>query len=263
MPVKKTDTKESKDTKETKPEIVSKGKDNKDVKETTKEVKPLKEADKKPAVKQPVKQQTKDMIEEDDTDDNESEDDGDKKEADDGNKKKEKKPKKTFDEVLVEYENKKIEIKNKDSLIEEAKKNLKIMEADRDKLDREKNKIIDQFEKAHESDLSKAAKDKPSERKGNPNGGFNKKYKVPAPIVKFCKLDAGSEMNYPDMMSVLNDKFKEGNMKEGQITILNADAAKLFKKEKGFRIGFGEIMTFIKELIEAEAPPKTDTTVKI
>jgi hypothetical protein len=69
-----------------------------------------------------------------------------------------------------------------------------------------------------------------------------------------------------DIMTMLNGHYwnynKNKSYKDGQITVLNADAAKVFKKDKGFVIKFGEIMTFIKEMIEAEAP-KNETTVKI
>lgn len=262
MPVKKPDTKETK--------VETTNKVNKIVKETT--TKPIKVeaakievvdiAKEKPtkSAKQ-TKPSAKEIIEdEDDEDDEEEEEDDDNVVTD--NKKKEKKPKKTFEEVYAEFENKNEEIKQKDILISEAEKTLKSLKNDKDKLDRERTKLIAQFEKAHEDDVAKASKDKPSKRNGNPNGGFNRKYKVPAPIVKFCKLEDGIEMNYPELMSILNDKFKEGKMKDGQLTILNKEAAKIFKKDEGHVIKFGEIMTFIKEMIEAEAP-KNETTVKI
>ena len=209
----------------------------------------------------PVKQEVKveDVIE----DDEEEEEDDDEDDKNEDIKKKEKKPKKTFKEVLIEFENANEEINQKTVEINEAEKILKSLKTDKEKLERNRNKIALQFDKAHEDDVSKAAKDRPSKRNGNPNGGFNRKYKVPAPVVKFCGLEDGLEMNYPEIMSILNDKFKDGKMKEGQNTILNAEAAKIFKKEKGYTIKFGEIMTFIKEMIEAETPVKTDTTVKI
>jgi len=268
MPVKKSDTKEPK--LET---PSNKAKDNKDTKENnkdSKDVKNLKEAKVEPTKEKNTKQtketkSSKEIIEDEEEDDvvdeDEDEDDEDGEENTD-TKKKEKKPKKTFVEVFAEFENKNEEIKQKEILISETEKTLKSLKNEKDKLDRERNKLVAQFEKAHEDDLTKASKDKPSKRNGNPNGGFNRKYKVPGPILKFCKLVDGVEMNYPELMSILNDKFKEGGMKEGQLTVLNADAAKIFKKEKGHVIKFGEIMTFIKEMIEAEAP-KNETTVKI
>ena len=56
-------------------------------------------------------------------------------------------------------------------------------------------------------------------RKGNSNSGFNKEVLVPEILANFLNLPSETCMSRPKVMSALNNKFTELNLKNGQNTI--------------------------------------------
>jgi hypothetical protein len=231
--------------------------DKKLVKET-KSSKPIivEESNKNKNMKKKVEEEEEDDdIEDEDEDDDDDDEDEENEDEDKSEKKssKEKKPKKTFQELAIEFDKVSIDIKNVETEITEIMKNLKAKEKQASDLERQRNKIYGQFGKSHEEEVKKAANEKPK-RKGNKDGGFNKPKPVPPKLIKYLGLEDDVLMTRPKVFSLLNDKFKSDNLKEGQITTLDAKTAKILGKEKGRVIEFTACQSFLAEFYNEAFP---------
>jgi hypothetical protein len=156
--------------------------------------------------------------------------DEDAKQAD-KNKKKDKKTKESSDDLFKELgglqENKKKIEKDISRLSDEIKTKEKELKLN----DRQISNILKLLPKSHSDEVNKARKEKPK-RKGNVNGGFNKESPVPAVLAKFLDLEAGVCMARPKVMSALNNKLSELNLKEGQNTTLDKATCKALCVDK-------------------------------
>jgi hypothetical protein len=263
-------TKETKETKETKKEEPSKviketknEEPSKDVKETKKD------ESKNEKVKKTVSKKIEMEVEIDDSDDDENENDNEeqegdeaKEEEDEKNLSKEKKAKKSFQELFNDFEKLSTDIKSVDAEVSEMEKNLKMKVKQKYDLERQRSKVFAQLGKSHEEDVKKALKEKPK-RKGNKDGGFNKEVPVPPKLIKFLDLEDDVKMSRPKVMSLLNDKFKLLKLKEGQSTTLDKDTAKYLGKEKGRVIEFTAFQSFLKEFYDEAFANVQSTTVEL
>lgn len=159
---------------------------------------------------------------------------------------KDKKVKKTFDELHNDFEQHSVDIKAKKVELSEINKLLKSKEKEISDLEKKQSKIWALFSKAKDEDVKKAANTRPK-RKGNSEGGFNKPVPVPLVLSKFLELEDGILMSRPKLMSAMTNAFKEAGLKEGQMTTLDAKTAKALGKEKGREIPFGKFQTFLAE----------------
>lgn len=171
-------------------------------------------------------------------------------------KPKEKKTKESFEELTKKLETSQSGIKEIEKEIKELEKQIEAKK----KLTREHERLVTSISKillkTHNDEVSKALKSKPK-RKGNVNGGFNKEQPVPEILREFLGLDSGACMARPKVMSALNNKFSDLNLKKGQITTLDKSTAKalgLGKEGDGKEIKFTEFQSFL-----ASFYPKKET----
>ncbi len=166
---------------------------------------------------------------------------------------KEKKPKKTWQEVATEWEKVTSDLKENETKHKELQEALHKNEKARNELERQRNRLYGALAKSHDEEVKRVAKEKPK-RKGNKDGGFNKETPVPPKLVKYLGLEDGVHMARPKVMSLLNDKFKADGLKNGQTTVLDKNAAKALGKEKDREIKFTEFQSFLKEFYEEAFP---------
>lgn len=217
----------------------------------------VKESAPKEEVKKTVAKKEEEIV--DDSDSESEIEAGSEEEQEDGDMKlaKEKKTKKSFDELHDDFEKNSADIKVKKGELNDLNKMLKAKEKEISDLERQQSKIWAQFSKAKEEDVKKAAKNKPK-RKGNKEGGFNKPVPVPLILTKYLGIEDGILMSRPKLMSAVTDKFKEEGLKKGQLTTLDAKAAKALGKDKGREIPFGGFQTFLAEFFN-----DNNTTVEV
>jgi hypothetical protein len=182
--------------------------------------------------------------------------------GDEAKKPKEKKPKESFQDLTSKLAQLTVEIKEVDGQINEIEKSLKAKEKEKTDLERQRNKIFSLLDKSHEDDIRRAQKEKPK-RRGNKDGGFNKEQPVPPKLIKYLGLDSDIKMSRPKVMSLLNNKFKEDGLKEGQKTTLNKDVAKILGQKTGRTIEFTEFQSFLKELYEEAGLLEKKNTVEL
>ena len=163
----------------------------------------------------------------------------------------ERKAKPTFKELLSEYDTLASKIKSYDGEINSMKETIRNTTVSRNNLERQRNKIYALFQKCHEDEIKKALKRK-NKRKGNVDGGFNKELDVPVVLSTFFGVDKDTKMTRPKVMSMLNNKFKELGLKNGQITTLDEKTASALGKESGRVIQFTGFQSFLKEFYDAE-----------
>ena len=250
MPIDKKPTKKM-EAKETEEKTVSKKvKDTESKPIETKVVKNAKTETKIEAKVEATKKTTKKVVEEEIVDDSdsdaESELEAGSEEDNEMKLGKEKKVKKTFDELHNDFEQHSVDIKAKKVELSEINKLLKSKEKEISDLEKKQSKIWALFSKAKDEDVKKAANTRPK-RKGNSEGGFNKPVPVPLVLSKFLELEDGILMSRPKLMSAMTNAFKEAGLKEGQMTTLDAKTAKALGKEKGREIPFGKFQTFLAE----------------
>ena len=162
---------------------------------------------------------------------------------------KDKKLKKTWQEIVIEWEKVSLEIKENEckhkELLEILYKNEKV----RNELERQRNRLYSVLSKSHDDEIKRVKKEKPK-RKGNKDGGFNKESPVPPKLVKYLGLEEGIELSRPKVMSLLNDKFKTEGLKKGQITTLDKNTSKLLEKDENREIKFTGFQSFLKEFYD-------------
>ena len=167
---------------------------------------------------------------------------------------KEKKLKKTWQEVAVEWEKVSLELKENEAKHKELQEALHKNEKNRNELERQRNRLYSVLSKSHDDEIKRVVKLKPK-RKGNKKGGFNKETPVPLKLIKYLGLEEGTEMSRPKVMSLLNNKFKTVGLKNGQITTLDKNTAKSLEKEENREIKFTEFQSFIKEFYDEAFKP--------
>ena len=169
---------------------------------------------------------------------------------------KEKKLKKTWQEVASEWEKVTSDLKENEAKHKELQETLHKNEKTRNELERHRNRLYGALAKSHDEEVKRVAKEKPK-RKGNKDGGFNKETPVPPKLIKYLGLEDGVLMARPKVMSLLNDKFKADGLKNGQTTVLDKNASKSLGKEKDREIKFTEFQSFLKEFYEEASQAKS------
>lgn len=249
-------------------EVKGKSEPKADIKETkgkpeVKETKPVikKEEEQKTASKKaPAKVVVEEVVE--DESDDESENESGSEEEDEKKQIKEKKAKKSFQELSVDFEKFSDDIKTIESEISEMEKSLKAKYKIKYDLERGRNKTYVLMVPTHDAEIKKATKERPK-RKGNKDGGFNKETPVPPTLIKFLGLEDGIKMARPKVMSLLNSSFIAKGIKQGQITTLDPATAKALGKEKGRVIEFTAFQSFLKEFYQEAFPEGTSNTVNL
>lgn len=170
----------------------------------------------------------------------------------------ERKAKPTFKELLSEYDDLASKIKEHDSVINNMKESIRNKTVLRNNMDRQRNKIYALFSKCHDDEIKKALKRK-NKRKGNKDSGFNKELDVPKVLSKFFNLEEDVKMTRPKVMSMLNNKFKDLGLKNGQLTTLDEKTALALGKEPGRIIQFTGFQSFLKEFYDSENKVELNT----
>lgn len=131
--------------------------------------------------------------------------------------------------------------------------NVKLIQKKKNKIYKELNNLSKKICVAYNKDISMAKKEK-RKRKVPVSGGIMKVIKVPKVICKYTGIDDDISMSRPQIITLLNDKFKKDGFRNGQEIHLNKKIAKLFGKKVGknkkFIIGFSEFQKFLSEIIQ-------------
>ena len=162
---------------------------------------------------------------------------------------KDKKLKKTWQEIITEWDKVSSEIKENEAKHKELQEALYKNEKNRNELERQRNRLYSVLSKSHDDEIKRVKKEKPK-RKGNKKGGFNKESPVPSKLLKYLGLEEGIELSRPTITKLLNNKFKTESLKQGQITILDKNASNLLDKDENHEIKFTEFQSFIKEFYD-------------
>lgn len=191
--------------------------------------------------------------EDNDSENSESSDDSEDDDVKVVSTSKEKKPKKLWKEVVIEWDKlnhdqKENEAKHKEFL-EAIHKNEKI----RNELERQRNRLYSILLKSHDEEIKRISKEKPNRKKNkNRNNGILKETPVPHKLIKYLGLEDGVQMSRPQLTHLLNDKFKEDGLKEGQITRLDKKTAIALGKDIGRVIEFTGFQQFLKEIYDED-----------
>ena len=161
------------------------------------------------------------------------------------------KSKPKFKDLLSEYDELSGKIKAYDGELNTLKETIRNTTVARNNIERQRNKLYSLFSKCHDDEIKKALKRK-NKRKGNKDGGFNKELDVPKVLLKFFNLSEDVKMTRPKVMSMLNNKFKELGLKNGQLTTLNETTALALGKDPGRVIQFTGFQSFLKEFYDSE-----------
>ena len=239
----------------------------------TKEVKAPEQV-KKPAAKmqeQPKKVAAKVTVEDVNSDDDDEEEDESEDESEDEQTKteqklaekkaaKEKVKKLTFEECFKEIDTLANEDNTLDSEIVECNKKLQALEKRKNVIKKSMHKLYGQLSKSHTDDVNKARKEK-SKRKNNSNSGILKEQPIPIVLTKFLGIPEDTIMMRPKVMSMLNNKFKELGLKDGQSTTLDKKTAKVFGLEAGHVIEFKQFQTFLKTIYDSSGIKNTEVSL--
>ena len=118
---------------------------------------------------------------------------------------------------------------------------------ERKALTKKKNKLLGLLPKAHTDGLNKARKEK-KRKTNNSKSGILAEHPVPPILTKFLNLPENTVLMRPKVFSLLNNKFKELGLKQGQNTILDKKTAKLFGVNEGHVIHFQEFQKFLADI---------------
>jgi hypothetical protein len=198
----------------------------------------------------------------DDQENNEVKDESDEEsENKDKTTEKKEKPKKlTHDELLLEI-NKLLEGETiLENEISELEKILVTKNKLRSIYRRNKTKLIGLLSKAYQDGLNKARKEK-KKRTNNSKSGILAEHPVPPILQQFLGLSEDTLLMRPKVFSLLNNKFKELELKKGQETILDKKTAKLFGMEEGHVIRFQDCQKFLANIYDKANSKVTEVTL--
>jgi hypothetical protein len=161
------------------------------------------------------------------------------------------KPKKlTADEAAVELQNGFGEVAILDNEINELFKSYVAKIKQRDTLIKKLNKITKDLPTSITKACDAARKEK-KKRTNTSKSGIMEEKPVPPVLIKFLGLKEGTTMQRTKVFSLLNNKFKELELKKGQDTILDKKTAKLFGYDEGHVIGFKDAQKFLSNIYNA------------
>ena len=172
---------------------------------------------------------------------------------------KEKLKKMTFDEIFVEIDNLIKQELSLDSEIKIVKESLESLEKNRNANKKSRNKLLTLLPKAYIDGCNKARKEK-KKRTNSSKSGILNELTVPPILIKFLGIPENSLMNRTKVFHLLNNKFKELKIKQGQETIFDKKTAKIFDVEEGYKIKFQQHQTFLAKLY-ADAGINSETKV--
>ncbi len=238
---------------------------SKAVNKDNKDNKPVKKAVKKEIIVESEVEESEEEseVEIEDSEESESEESEEEEsgETEDKTIEKKEKPKKLSHEELLSEINKIIESENAvESEISELEKLLLTKTKLRNSLRKSKTKYIGLLPKAYVDGLNKARKEK-KKRVNNSKSGILAEHPIPPILLKFLNLPDNTLMMRPKVFSLLNNKFKELGLKQGQETVLDKKTAKLFGFEEGHKIKFQECQKFLADIYEKAKVKATEVTL--
>lgn len=157
-----------------------------------------------------------------------------------GNKKGKKNFQEEYDDLII-IRNKESELLKK---IRQKEEELRKLNSNLKKNRREQNTIINKFCTLHSSEVKNASKERRNRQEDN-TGGFNNVKPVPEILIKYLNLEPGTKLSRPPIVHLLNEKFKENNLKDGRDTILDFENAKALGLNNGYKIKFSNFQTFV------------------
>jgi hypothetical protein len=164
---------------------------------------------------------------------------------------KEKLKKLSFDEIYKEID----VIHKRDIILDaetlERKKSQAISDKEKNSNRKSAIKLFSLFPKAKEDAVNKARKEK-KKRTNTSNSGILKESPIPPMLTKFLEIPADTLMMRPKVFSLLNNKFKELNLKQGQVTVLDKERAEYFGLEEGHVIEFKACQKFLANIYDIE-----------
>lgn len=238
---------------------------SKAVNKDNKDNKPVKKAVKKEIIVESEVEESEEEseveIEESEESESEESDEEESGETEDKTIEKKEKPKKLSHEELLSEINKIIESENAvESEISELEKLLLTKTKLRNSLRKSKTKYIGLLPKAYVDGLNKARKEK-KKRVNNSQSGILAEHPIPPILLKFLNLPDNTLMMRPKVFSLLNNKFKELGLKQGQETVLDKKTAKLFGFEEGHVIKFQACQKFLADIYEKAKIKTTEVTL--
>jgi hypothetical protein len=164
---------------------------------------------------------------------------------------KEKLKKLTFDEIYTEIDS----LYRRDTVLDSEtaeRKKLQVV-SDKEKSSNKKSisKLFSLFPKARDDAVNKARKEK-KKRTNTSSSGILKETSVPLMLTEFLGIPSDTLMMRPKVFSLLNNKFKELNLKQGQITVLDKVNADYFGYEEGHVIEFKACQKFLANIYDVE-----------
>ena len=164
---------------------------------------------------------------------------------------KEKKPKKSHEELENELDLLKSDLIKNESEYNQFMESLRTNKKKRNDLDRQFKRTYTAYIISLKDQIKRDSKRKPK-RKSNTKSGFNMETPVPSKLIQYLDLEAGVYMARPQVFHLLNEKFKKDGLKNGQITTLDKNAAQILGKEKNREIKFTGFQQFLKELYDED-----------
>jgi hypothetical protein len=157
----------------------------------------------------------------------------------------------SFDEIYSEID----EFHKRDAILDletvERKKIQAISDKEKNSNKKAVNKLFSLFPKARDDAVNKARKEK-KKRTNTSNSGILKEAPIPPLLTEFLGISSDTLMMRPKVFSLLNNKFKELNLKQGQVTVLDKVNAEYFGFEEGHVIEFKAAQKFVANIYDME-----------
>ena len=185
----------------------------------------------------------------------------------------------TYEDIKIELEKLNKQIKERTEEIICSEKSIMIKKKDLLNLEKQRNKLFTLFPRAINAKIKAALIKKVTPKKTlnktvetNVNKkelpkktvkttSVSKSCPVPPKLIKYLGLEKNAVLPKPQIVRLLNQKFKDENMKIGQVSTLNKEAAMALGKEEGREITLWGFITFIRELYDEAFPPNNIITV--
>ena len=189
----------------------------------------------------------------------------------------------TYEDIKIELEKLNKQIKERSEEIICSEKSIMIKKKDLLNLEKERNKLFTLFPKAINAKIKDALikkilpKETPKKtlnktvetnvnkkelpKKTVKTTYVSKSCPVPPKLIKYLGLEKNAILPKLQIVRLLNQKFKDENMKIGQVSTLNKEAAMALGKEEGREITLWGFSTFIRELYDEAFPPNNIITV--
>lgn len=158
--------------------------------------------------------------------------------------KKEKKEKLTFEQIISDMKDCRLNITQNNEKIYKLEKEIKLFQDTNKYNEKQITKLLNFIDKAHEESINKAKKEK-KKRTNSGRNGILKPLPVPPILAKFLKINENDLLERTKIMSLLSTEFKNRGLKNGHVTILDKQTASELGVSEGYMIEFKNFHTFI------------------